>query len=310
MARKGQRNRRLIAKEAAALGAGEPVGAMVWWDLVDVNVRRGTLEDFMREAGLDPDQFMPGAQKAETHFHKAVRRHQRDAGKGYQVLPYPKPPADQVIYCVVKNEAEPDLTLSGSTVATMTFDRGTETITIDGTAGVTALVMGTFREYVAGQIVTTADYRRKLEEVFTQLLGGCRIRHAGPPYYILAPYLPEVHALRAVTERLEKSGGAQEAFLYAAVTHEAGDMARKARRGLEDELRELREQVEVFRTGDKKTRDGTLRRRLEEFEALRGKIDLYASMLQFKADDLVQASKDLDQIVEGMLEGGADEEAA
>jgi hypothetical protein len=288
---------------------GEACGAMVWWDLLDVHVRRGDLEDYMREAGLDPDKFLPGAQKAETHFHKAVRRHQRDAGKGFQVLPYPKPPADKVIYCVVQNEAEPDLTLSGATIATITFDKNLEQLDIDGTAGVTATIANTWREYVANQIITTGDLRRKMEESFMQLLGATRIRRSGPPYYILGPYLPEVYAHRKVIELIEQRGGAQESFLYVTPIPEPGDMARKAKRGLQDELKDLAKEIDGWKTGDKKTRPDTMRRRLEEFEALRGKIDLYASMLQFKADDLIQASKDLDQAVETMLAGDDDGES-
>jgi hypothetical protein len=293
----------MLAKDLT-MPADGTVGAFVWWDLYDLNVRRGVLEDFLRDENLDPDLFLPGAQKAESHFHKAVRRHARDAGKGYLVLPYPKPPEGKLIYCVVKNEAEPNLTLSGSTIATLTFDKDTEVVSTDGDEDVLTLIVNTWREYVAGQIITTTDFRRKLEEVFMQLLGGCRIRRSGPPYCILAPYLSEVYALRAVTERLEKEHHAKEAFLYAVKIDDPGDMARKARRGLEDELRELAEQVEQFRTTERKIHDGTLRRRLEEFDALRSKIDLYASMLKFKSDDLVQASRDLDQIVEGLIEGG------
>jgi hypothetical protein len=289
---------------------GDAVGAMVWWDLLDVHVRRGDLEDYMREAGLDPDQFMPGAQKAETHFHKAVRRHQRDAGKGFLIRPYPKPPVDKVIYCVVKDIAdEVNLTLSGDTIATMTYDRNLESLDIEGTAGVTATIANTWRDYVANQIVTTGDLRRKMEETFMQLLGATRIRRSGPPYYILGPYLKEIYAHRKVIEMIEQRGGAVESFLYVTPIPEAGDMARKAQRGLQEELQDLAKQIEEFRSGDKKTRPDTLRRRLEEFEALRGKIDLYASMLQFKSDDLIQASKDLDAIVEGMLAGDADDES-
>jgi hypothetical protein len=308
----------MLERDFRAGGNGDGVvGAMVWWDLLNVHVRRGTLETHMRDAGLDVDKFMPGAQKAETMFHKAVRRHQRDAGKGYQVKPFPTPPANQVIYCVTKDEAdEVDLTISGSTVATLTFDKLHETVTVDGTAGVTALIGATFREYVADQIVTTADLRKKIEEALMQLLGGCRIRRSGPPYYILKPYLPEVRALRNAVEKIDGSTGgtgADEAWLYLTPIHDPGDMTRSAQRGLQEELKDLAAEIAKWTDGDKRTRPDTMRRRPEENEALRNKIDMYAHLLKFKSEDLIQASRDMESAVEALIAAGdedADEDAA
>jgi hypothetical protein len=119
--------------------------------------------------------------------------------------------------------------------------------------------------------------------------------------------------MREVIEKLDGStggSGADDAWLYVTLIHEPGDMARKARRGLQEELQVLAKQVEDFKTGAKKTRPDTLRRRLEEFDALRNKIDMYASLLKFKSEDLVQASRDMDAAVEVLLAGDDEESEA
>lgn len=309
MARKSARNRRVEIREIAPTADGA-IGAMVWWDLVNVHVRRDDLTELLRLEGLDPEEFLPPAQKPSVQFNKAVRRHMGSVRKGYRIEPYPEPSKGEIIYCVLRHDAEAATkTLSGSTVATITFDTVNNVISSEGSEGVVALIHDTFRAYVEGQIHTTEDVRKKIEDVLMGKLAGCRIRRSGPPYYVLAPYLPEVYKLRSVVEAIVAGGHADDAWLYVTPVHKGGDMGRKARRGFEDELAEIAAKLEEMRDSDKRTRKDTLERRLEEFNGLREKIGMFSAMLDFRKDDLEQATRDLDAIVMKMIEESDDDES-
>ena len=81
--------------------------------------------------------------------------------------------------------------------------------------------------------------------------------------------------------------------------HNTDSIKRDTRRSLEDDLNTIMEEVEIFK--GKLPREDTLIRRVQEYQQIKAKVQMYADLLQIKADDLTGKLDEAGDVVKQML---------
>jgi hypothetical protein len=268
---------------------GDCKGAFVWWELSEVAVRRAKLEALMDQSGLDPEVFMPPEIMASAAFTKSCKDCQ-SVREGLWMRRLNK--SDRIV-CVIKRETQDMVAedVDWNTEAKVTFSKSSERVTVEGTCEAADAIADTYEAYKETHIAE--DIRKTLIRNIADFLGGFSLRRRGGGiYFVLPQFLPFLYAHRQVVRSIGSS-------FYVAPIHTGGDVGECARDGLEDVLRGLERQVEEFRSDP--PRADTLKRRLEEFAALKAKLGMYSSVLGMKSDDLQQKADDLDAIVAVIL---------
>lgn len=127
------------------------------------------------------------------------------------------------------------------------------------------------------------------------------IRHAGGVYFI-PPSLSDT--LRALSDVLRRTGNNTTWTLPIANLGDAAIMlGTLARETLDAEITAVEAELAAFDASDVETRDSTLQRRLKKFDELRGRTNLMAGALSFRADALHEKLIALESDVKRRLVG-------
>ena len=144
---------------------------------------------------------------------------------------------------------------------------------------------------------TPDDVRRAMMKT----LDGCAavtLRDHGGVYWVPAPYTDTVRRLQGAIEKIGSSR------VYLLPVHESVDASRTlgdaAKVAIEDELAALKAEVEGF-VASPPDRPSTLVRRLDAFEGLQARANLYRDVLQVHVADLEATLAGLASSVEGLL---------
>ena len=132
-------------------------------------------------------------------------------------------------------------------------------------------------------------------------LDGCAavtLRDHGGVYWVPSLYAETVRRLQGAIEKIGSSR------VHLLPVHESADATRTlgaaAKAALEDELAQLRSEVQSF-LAQPPERVSTLVRRLDLFETLKGRANLYRDILQVHVDDLEKTLAELADSVETLL---------
>lgn len=288
--------------EAAVKQAGL-LGTLFWWDLGNNRIEHGALKDIAQQARL-PDELLPPPVKAVNAFRRAWRAAARRVDTETLLRQVAETP-DQIVVAVVREQ--PDVTnldLRYQVLARASFDKKRERVVILERTPITESVETLFAHYSA---VTTEDIRTMVLAFVRK--SGLSIRHAGGVYFI-PPALSD--ALRALTDVLKATGPNTVWALPVANLGDAGKtLASLARETLDAEIGVVERELAAFDARDIETRDSTLERRLKKFEELRGRTNLMAGALSFRADALLEKLTALEGDVKRRLIGsGAPEDSA
>ena len=283
--------------EAAANKAGL-LGTLFWWDLGNNRVEHRALVEHADQAGLDK-ALLPSAVKAATAFKRAWRAAARRSSDDLLLREIAETPEQLVVAVVREHPDLLNLDLRYEVLARAAFNKKTETIALlekhDILNGLDALL----DHYSA---ITTEDIRAMVLGFVRK--SGLSIRHAGGVYFI-PPALSDT--LRALAEVLRAVGSNTTWSLPVANLGDAAAMLGSlAHETLDAEIGAVEQELAAFDARDVDTRDSTLQRRLKKFDELRGRTNLMAGALSFRADALLEKLITLEQDVKRRLFGEPD----
>lgn len=276
---------------------GSHLGDLIWWALADARVNRATLEGVWAGAGLDLGA-LPEPPSAEKALKTAVREAQ--VGEASRLIRLGKEDEAELIYAVNREDRHEDGSITYVQETRIVFDRNTEAIGADASGhDLVAAVRTRFGELRSTH--SSDDIRRAMMNVLNAC-AAVTLREHGGVYWIPAPHAATLRKLQAAVEKIGSSR------VYLLPVHASADanktLGEAAVAALTDELTALKAEVEAFQNSPPE-RQSTLVRRLDAFEELRGKAELYRSVLSVTVADLDQTLTVLTASVETLLSAKA-----
>jgi hypothetical protein len=287
--------------EAAAKNAGL-LGTLFWWDLGNNRVAHAEFARRASDAGLDP-ALLPAAVKASTAFKRAWRAAARRVSDEL-LLREIADTVDQIVVAVVREDPDVlNLDLRYQVLARAAFSKKTETLTLLENHAILDALPTLFDHFSA---LTTEDIRAMVLAFVRK--SGLSIRHAGGVYFIPPELSPTLAALCDVLRAVGTN------TVWTLPIADLGDasatLGALAKETLDEEVATVEAELAAFNASDVKTRDSTLERRLKRFEEIRGRANLMAGALSFRADSLLDNIAKLEEEVRRRLLGDSERESA
>lgn len=280
--------------QAALAQAGEHLGDLVWWQLSNAEVPRVELERLWSDAGLDRG-LLPESPTAERALKAAAKESQ--VGHVDYLVRLGKEDPTEVIFAVVHESREADGSLSYTQEARVRLDRVHEQLITDAPSH--QLVAAICSGFERLRLTHTADDVRRAVTKTLRSFCAVPLRESGGIYWVPRTYSA---ALRQLQKAVESIGSST---VYLLPVHDSADAARTlgdvAQASVEDELEQLKFEIDGFLQSPPE-RPSTLMRRLEAFEALKAKAELYRDILKVQVDDLDSQLSTLTSTVERLLD--------
>ncbi len=272
---------------------GQHLGDIVYWTLAEARIDRSTLEKLWAGAQLAPEH-LPEPPTAEKALKAAVR--EAAIGQPDRLIRLGKEDDAEIVFAVVRETKHTDGSITYQQETRVILDRKAESVSSDlvghDLAGVIATRFGELRS-----THTVDDIRRAMMKT----LDGCAavtLREHGGIYWVPAPYSETVRRLQGAIEKIGSSR------VYLLPVHASADANRTlgdaAKLAIEDELAALKAEVDGFMTSPP-DRPTTLVRRLDAFEGLQARANLYRDVLQVHVADLEKTLSELTGSVECLL---------
>ena len=163
-------------------------------------------------------------------------------------------------------------------VSRIAFNKHTAAVNHDADHAIVWQILELYRHH---QAHTTEDIRRMLAAFLAE--AGVSLRESGGVYFVPASHQPTLDALCGVVEAVGKGNRTYQLPIVDTPATKT-TLREVATRTLDDEIRQL--QDELARYESEKVRQSTLERRLDGFEELRSRVNLFAGVLAFKADSM------------------------
>jgi hypothetical protein len=269
------------------------LGDIVYWTLAEARIDRYTLERIWAGAQLAAEH-LPEPPTAEKALKAAVR--EAAVGQPDRLIRLGKEDETEIIFAVVRETKHADGSVTYQQETRIILDRKAETVSSDIAGHDLAGVIATrFAELRSTH--TPDDVRRAMMKTL-DACAAVTLRDHGGVYWVPAPYAETVRRLQGAVEKI----GSSRAYLLP--VHTSADANRTlgeaAVVALTDELNALKSEVESFQTSPPE-RQSTLVRRLDMFEELRGRAELYRSVLSVTVSDLDSTLASLTASVEALL---------
>lgn len=287
----------------ALKSGGAHLGDVIWCEMSGVRVERDALRSMLVQEGL-PDSLAPDDPDPKAALGKAVGAY-REKGRN-RFLRRSEKRGQEVL--VVKQDGK-----SFEPTATITVDPDTGAFQVshhpayqqgDETDAVVEEVRAEYNEHL--RYAKSAEVGSMVVDVVLGWCGGIRLKGNGHVYWAPSMGGDEVRALKRVVDQLGQS------YLTVFPVHETEEaragLKRAAQASFEEELRKAHDEIAKFKEAGG-ARPSTLERRLEEFEDLKGKVELYGDILDKQKKKLLDGLKDAGTAVREML-AEADEDAA
>jgi hypothetical protein len=272
---------------------GKHLGDLIWWTLAEASIDRSILKNIWAGAQLAPEH-LPDPPTAEKALKAAVR--EAAVGQPDRLIRLGKENEAEIVFAVVRETKHGDGSVSYQQETRVILDRKVETVSSDivghDLAGVITTRFGELRSRH-----TADDIRRAMMKAL-DACAAVTLRDHGGVYWVPVPYAETVRRLQGAIEKI----GSSRVYLlpvHASVdaNRTLGDAAKVA---IEDELAALKAEVEGFMTTPP-DRPSTLVRRLDAFEGLQARANLYRDVLQVHVADLETTLADLTSSVENLL---------
>ena len=276
------------------LNTGGPhLGDLIWWGLADARVSRATLKQVWAGAGLDP-AHLPEPPTPEKAMKLAARS--AALGQADRLVRLGKEDEEELVFTVVREHREEDGSLTYSQEARVVLARRHETVSTDSPGhDLAEAIRGRYSELKDTH--PSDDIRRAIMNV----IGACSavtLRDHGGVYWVPAPHASTLRRLQNAVERIGSSR------VHLLPVHASADanktLGEAAKIAIEDELAALKAEVEGFLAAPPE-RASTLVRRLDAFDALRSRAELYRDVLNVHVQDLEATLQQLSANIEGLL---------
>jgi hypothetical protein len=272
---------------------GQHLGDLIWWTLAEARIDRSTLENIWAGGHLAPE-FLPDPPTAEKALKAAVR--ETAVGQPDRLIRLGLENEQEIVFTIVREERHEDGSLTFHQETRVVLDRATERLTADVPAQDLATTIAVrFSELRSTH--TPDDIRRAMMKVL-DACAAVTLRDHGGVYWIPAPYAEAVRRLQGAIEKIGSSR------VYLLPVHASADASRTlgdaAKIAIEDELAALKAEVEGF-LAQPPERVSTLVRRLDAFEGLQARANLYRDVLHVHVADLEKTLASLTESVEHVL---------
>ena len=272
---------------------GQHLGDLIWWTLAEACIDRSTLESIWSGAQLAPE-YLPDPPTTEKALKSAVR--EAAVGQPDRLIRLGKEDEAEIVFAVARETKHTDGSISYQQETRVILDRRVESVSSDlvghDLAGVIATRFGELRS-----THTADDVRRAM----IKALGGCAavtLRDHGGVYWGPASYAETIRRLQGAIEQIGSSR------VYLLPVHSSEDANRTlgdaAKLAIEDELAALKFEVEGCVTSPP-DRPSTPVRRLDGFEGLQARANLYREVLEVHVADLDATLAGLTLAVESLL---------
>jgi len=264
------------------------IGFFIWWSLREVKISRTDLEAALRAVGLPAD--LPKA-CARMAFHKALAEVRKTAHKQHLLIRKIVKEKDNYVFGLVDESVDvraKDLTYYQS--ATMTFNPLTGVLACDHTHRAYELIRAKYAECM--DIVDSTDVRTMLQDILKAVY-RVSVRDRGGIYFVPAAYQEVVDKL----ERLLPVLG-PDCVLNVAPQIDF-DKTKNAiyKAFLQDLKREIAEYKEELSAGGERNATKKWTKRLDEFKALKQKVEFYSTAMRFQSEDLLKEIGELQTAV-------------
>jgi hypothetical protein len=278
------------------VSAGRHVGDLLWWALEAARIRRSELEAVWSRAGL-PTSLLPEHPTAEKALKTAVRDAQ--LGVSDYLIRLGKQDQDELVFAIVHEDRDGAGNVSHSQIARIRLDRNHASV-VETDNPTQELVRSVFDGY--DRLLHTHpvdDVRRTLVKVLDSC-AGVTLRDHGGVYWVPAAFSEVLHRLQSAVSEIGKSR--LDIVPIHATPEATRALGHAAHQSIEAEIATLRTEIDSF-VADPPERPATLLRRLERFEDLRTKAQLYHSVLEVQVQDLETSIDELSQTVRHLLDG-------
>jgi hypothetical protein len=273
---------------------GQPLGDLLWWELAAASVNRPDLVKLWVQGGL-PTELLPEEPTPEKAFKTAARETQ--VGHTDRLLRLAKDDELEVVFGIVNEQRDGNGGLEYHQQARITLDRQTGNLLSDQPAdNMVQKLMARFQELKT--LHTTDDVRRTITRTLDSF-AAVTLRHGGGVYWTPAVYAASLRRLQAIIEKL----GQSKMHLVPITATKEGQaaLAQAAKASIEEELTALQTEMQQF-LQTPPDRASTLMRRLEHFDDLRRKANLYQTVLQAQVEGLAENLTEMERQVHGLLD--------
>lgn len=296
-----QQDQSNLAKQAGATRKG----ALVYWWLTGIMSHIEDVKALYDKHGLDWERWGPPEQKATAAFRKTIRvvsgdlnQKGRDTAYLIRVIDTTE---EYLLYGVVREDrlkANEDLAHACEAKIKLKREECKVVTSKDnGTDGyqVAQKVKDLFDIMFCHMIVQ--DFSRLLTRNI-KLMQSVSIRPTGAVYFVPEGYRDVLDKMRAVLE--DVPGDSHLCCID--IWGSQPDLARDTKIALEQELKDLQKEIEVFKT--RAPRQDALKNRLAEFKELKEKGRMFAEVLEFNSKDILAGLDECNTAVVAMIDGG------
>lgn len=274
---------------------GDRIGSYLWWALSDIEISTGRLQRLLKAHGLIPAKHMPPSIEGSAAFRKAIEANKR--GDRTKLLRYIKETPQELIYGVVREAVDEDKEdLKYKVKARIVFRKRTESVVIrGGRSPVAETVKTLYDEYVSTYIHT--DIRRWIVRMINEHMQAVQMKKNGGVYFIAHQHTKILRSLEGVVNSLGTSEFTVTPIFDSVET--TASVGKGTRGALERELAQIKKDLQEFK--EKPPRRDTLKRRLADFQALKGRARMFADLLNFTVGDLEEGIDDADTVVKALI---------
>jgi len=276
---------------------GQHLGDLIWWTLAEARIDRSTLENIWTGAQLAPE-YLPDPPTAEKALKSAVR--EAAIGQPDRLIRLGKEDEAEIVFAVVRETKHADGSITYQQETRVILDRQVESVSFDIPGhDLAAVITSRFGELRSTHMAD--DVRRSMMKVL-DACAAVTLRDHGGVYWVPSPYAETVRRLQGAIEKIGSSR------VYLLPVHSSADASKTlgeaAKVAIEDELAALKAEVDGFMASPP-DRPSTLVRRLDAFEGLQARANLYRDVLQVHVQDLEATLSGLASSVESLLNAKA-----
>ncbi len=281
-----------------AQDGGRFLGTLIWWSLNDNRIDWKELQELVQDKSFD-EEHMPKAVRPTGAFRRAWREL---AGKLQQEGLLLRQIRDSeigiLLGLVEETKDSVNESLDYELDVTFGFDKKTGLLTKSGTED--HPVFDKLRAAYAHHLALTTQDIRSMVTSFARLR-GVSLRESGGVYFIPRDFQKSLDALGEVLHSFG-SNSLYQLPLYESPSSKSV-LTQVAKLSLDEEIRRVKEELEKFLAEGKesKTRDSTLKRRLDTFEKLRSRVRTFAGLLSFQSDSLTDQLQEMTEQVRKSL---------
>lgn len=280
-----------VQEKSEAAGAAH-LGTLFWWDLANNNISHGDLELAADHQGF-PREYLPAQVKPHQAFKRAVSHAETMVPKGILIRKIKDDKKECVIGIVSEIQDIAMKDLKYKTLSVIEFDKVTSHIT----NGASHDVVKTIHDLYIRHLNHDTDDIRKIMANFLNR-SGVALRQSGGVYFIPAQFQPVLDSMCRLIEAVGSNATYQLKQFDTVATRMT--LTTVATKSLDDEIRQMQEELDKF--AFEKARKETLEGKLDGFEELRARVNLFSGVLNFKADVLNSKINKIKKIVQGHLD--------